>query len=326
MNFKKILALLFALVLLLSCFVSCDSKNSKVVMSVSGHDVPYHVYRYLVINSRKEVEKTYGADVWSGDKADTAKAELTENIKTSLANLYTVCVIAEGYNLSWDNTAIMSEAKVHYNEVVGQYENKADFKEELKNMAMTEDTFLFLLCNDVLNLELYEKIIYADEKNSDNTYLGELFRGEDFIRVKQILVGGENGLDNETNLKKAKELKARLDEGEDFDKLCQEYNNDLYMFSNEDGYYIMRGTRSFEFEEAAFALEVGEISDIVLTEAGYSIIKRYEKEESYIIENFYDLADEYYESIYTSIYEEKYDAVLESIETLPEEYDILTLE
>ncbi len=325
MNFKKIIALVIAVVMLCSCFVSCDSKNSKVVMSVSGHDVPYHVYRYIVMNSRGDIEKTYGADVWTSDKADEAKAELEANIKTSLANLYTVCVLAEDFSLSWDSTGIVSEAKVQMNSVIGEYPSKSDFKKELESMNMIEDTFEFLLCNDILNLEVYDKIIYSDKNNTDNTYLGELFRGEDFIRVKQILVGGENGLSDEANLKKAKELKKKLDDGADFDQLCQEYNNDLYMFNNEDGYYIMRGTRSFEFEEAAFALEIGEISDIVLTEAGYSIIKRYEKEESYIIDNFYDLADEYYESIYTALYEEKYEAVYDSITALPEDYDIVTL-
>ncbi|MBR5632708.1 MAG: peptidylprolyl isomerase, partial [Clostridia bacterium] len=147
-----------------------------------------------------------------------------------------------------------------------------------------------------------------------------------FIRVKQILVGEANSAVDQVNLEKAQDIKSKLDAGADFDELCREFNNDLYMFENDDGYYIMRGTRNFEFEEAAFALAVGETSDVVKIDVGYSIIKRYEKDAEYITENFDELTSEYYESVYSIMYEEKYEELSGELVSLPDAYDVLDVE
>ena len=65
----------------------------------------------------------------------------------------------------------------------------------------------------------------------------------------------------------------------EIDALIEQYGEDLYMFNNPDGYYIIRGNRWEAFEDAAFSLDVGEFSEVVETEAGFSILMRYEKEE-----------------------------------------------
>lgn len=82
------------------------------------------------------------------------------------------------------------------------------------------------------------------------------------ISAKHILVGVGEG---EKVLKLAKK-------GEDFDKLIKEYNQDPG--EGEGGYTFGRGEMVPEFEEAAFALKVNEISDVVRTDYGEHIIKR----------------------------------------------------
>ena len=323
MKIKKFAALLLALVMFLPILVSCG--ENKTVMTVGDFEVPYHVYRYVVINSRREIEKQYGADVWDTDKADKAEKELKENIKNAIANLYTVLAIGAEYNLTWDDGAVNAEAKMKRDEIMLEYEDEKAFLKSLKENSMTEDTFMFLISNDILNNEAYSAMIDLNKNYSDRDYMMKEFMSDEFIRVKQILVGGENAGTDEQNLKKAKELKAKLDAGESFEAVSNEYNNDLFMFKNDDGYYIMKGTRDFEFESAAFSLKVGETSDVVKTAAGYSIIKRYEKEEAYIEENFETLAEEYLESLYTAKYETKFDEIYGKIDELPKKYNILTL-
>jgi len=87
----------------------------------------------------------------------------------------------------------------------------------------------------------------------------------------------------------ALELKAELDEGEDFDELAKEYSTDSSNANNSgDLGYFGAGMMVPEFEDAAFSLDVGEISEPVQTEFGYHIIKIVGERE---IEGFTPLED-----------------------------------
>lgn len=72
----------------------------------------------------------------------------------------------------------------------------------------------------------------------------------------------------------AKEVKEKLNNGEDFATLAKEYSKDTANAANggELGTFS-RGQMVKEFEDAAFALKEGEISDPIKTQFGYHIIK-----------------------------------------------------
>lgn len=72
----------------------------------------------------------------------------------------------------------------------------------------------------------------------------------------------------------ALEIKAKLSSGESFSKLAQQYSIDVSKKRGGDLGLFGRGVMVKEFEKAAFALEKGQISDIVKTQFGYHIIKR----------------------------------------------------
>ncbi len=72
----------------------------------------------------------------------------------------------------------------------------------------------------------------------------------------------------------ALEIKAKIAAGESFSKLAQQYSIDVSKKRGGDLGLFGRGVMVKEFEKAAFALEKGQISDIVKTQFGYHIIKR----------------------------------------------------
>jgi len=78
---------------------------------------------------------------------------------------------------------------------------------------------------------------------------------------------------------KAMEIKKKLDEGADFAKLAEEYSEDPGSASRGgDLGFVSRGDLVKEFEEVAFALDEGEISDIVQSQFGFHIIQLLERQ------------------------------------------------
>lgn len=71
----------------------------------------------------------------------------------------------------------------------------------------------------------------------------------------------------------AEEVLKRLRAGEDFAKLAQEFGTDGTKDKGGDLGWFGRGQMVPEFEKAAFALQAGELSDIVQTPYGFHIIK-----------------------------------------------------
>lgn len=71
----------------------------------------------------------------------------------------------------------------------------------------------------------------------------------------------------------AKEILAKLQAGEAFEDLAKQYGTDGTKDAGGSLGTFGRGEMVQEFEDAAFALQPGEISDVVKTEFGYHIIK-----------------------------------------------------
>jgi peptidyl-prolyl cis-trans isomerase C len=90
---------------------------------------------------------------------------------------------------------------------------------------------------------------------------------EEEIHARHILVATEA---------EAKEVKERLQKGEDFATVAKEKSKDPSAEGGDLGFFS-RGQMLKPFEDAAFALKEGEISDPVQTQFGWHIIKVEEK-------------------------------------------------
>ena len=72
----------------------------------------------------------------------------------------------------------------------------------------------------------------------------------------------------------AQDLKTKLANGDKFANLAKEFSIDVSKKRGGDLGFFGRGVMVSEFEKAAFALQKGQVSDIVKTQFGYHIIKR----------------------------------------------------
>lgn len=96
------------------------------------------------------------------------------------------------------------------------------------------------------------------------------------LQASHILVDTES---------QAKEILQKLADGADFAQLAKQYSKDPSKEKGGDIGYFRRGQLIPEFENACFALEVGNISDIVKTQFGYHIIRLTDRVEPRIRES-----------------------------------------
>ncbi|MBD3587282.1 peptidylprolyl isomerase [Salinimonas sp. HHU 13199] len=105
---------------------------------------------------------------------------------------------------------------------------------------------------------------YEDNKDQYHT--------EEERRVSHILI--EVGEDKEAAEQQAEKLRQSIEDGADFAEVAKQSSADTFSAENGgDLDYITRDMMEPAFEEAAFNLEEGEVSDVVETEFGYHIIK-----------------------------------------------------
>ncbi len=81
---------------------------------------------------------------------------------------------------------------------------------------------------------------------------------------------------NEEALAIANEVYKKAIENENFDSLISQYGEDPGTAQNPDGYIFTRGEMVKEFEDAAFSLSIGSISEPIKTAYGYHVILKLE--------------------------------------------------
>lgn len=308
-NLKK----LFAWALVFSTFIlslaSCQGENSPIesseedlrtVMTIDGYEVPYEQFRYFFMNFKDQYENG-DEDVWNKEGAEEVKKELDDSIVNALRGVYAVIDLCKDYDISMDDKDVKEGTQAKIDETVASYGGSKEYTAALKENYMTDSVYRFLVSVDLCENKLYNALLDLKVIDDSNEAALENINGPDFIRTIQILIKNDAGDDVEENRKTAGELLERINNGEDFDTLIGRYSEDLSM--TPDGYYSTHLELIEEYEKAALELEIGEVSDVVETYAGFHIIKRLQKEEQYITEHFDELRIQYLTSAFYSMLE-----------------------
>ncbi|MFZ5569150.1 MAG: peptidylprolyl isomerase [Thermodesulfobacteriota bacterium] len=163
-----------------------------------------------------------------------------------------------------------------------QYQTEQEYQQALRKQRLNEEELKVSILQEQMIRRLIDQEIAATITVSENEVSDyynknrESFRQPEMVRASDILIKVETGADEKTKLK-AREtlllLKKRVLKGEDFAALAKKFSQSPSAEAGGELGFFARGQILKPVEDAAFALEPGQISDIVETTYGYHIIK-----------------------------------------------------
>ena len=163
-----------------------------------------------------------------------------------------------------------------------QFRTEDEFKKALDARGMTldklkSDTRIDMSINKMVESEVSSQPAPSDvecrefyDKNPDK------FKQDESVRASHILFKVDENADAATKKKAMEQAQAVLKEargGADFAELAKKHSADGSAQQGGDLNYFTHGQMVPQFDQAAFAMKPGQISDIVTTQFGYHIIK-----------------------------------------------------
>ena len=274
--------------------IGCSDKGSKTVASVDGQNIAYSDFLKEMAMYKLQLDSfasspNFWEQVVPADQSVNGKeTTILENFKAQLLeNMIEDKIVAnevKNLSLKVDESTIDANVKQYTQTIdaapaVKKYfiDNKLDenfiksmVSKDLVKAALEKD---FTDKNQVTDAEIDA---YYDKNKSE-------FSNEQ-VRASHILIKTVN--DDLTDLPKDKveAAKKQIDEiyekvlaGEDFAELAKQYGQDGTKDKGGDLGYFSKGDMVKEFSDAAFALNVGEISKPIKSQFGYHIIKLTDK-------------------------------------------------
>ncbi|MCG7337514.1 peptidylprolyl isomerase [Sporosarcina sp. ACRSM] len=195
---------------------------------------------------------------------DITKADLYDEMKDAIG-----LQVVENLILQ---QAIESEFSVSDKEVEEEIKKQKEqygdsFEMYLAQSGMTEKFFEKNVKSQMIQTKMLDSLEVTDEEIKAG-----LANAKKEIHARHILVEDE---------KTAKEVRKKLEEGGDFEKLAKEYSTEpAAQDTGGDLGWFGTGRMVPEFEKAAFALKKGEISEPVKSSFGYHVIELLDTREA----------------------------------------------
>ena len=173
-------------------------------------------------------------------------------------------------------------------QIQGQFPSEAAFKQMLdaRNTTIDQlknDARQDMAVQKMIDSEIAPKIVVKPEQLTDfYTKNPDQFKQPERVRASHILIGVPKGADAAAKAQaraKADQVLKDVKAGKDFAALAQQHSDDPGSKANGgDLGFFQPGQMVGPFNDAAFSLAPGAISDLVETEFGFHIIKVAEKQ------------------------------------------------
>lgn len=252
----------------------CSSINTSeatddiLVAKAAGQEIKKSYYDDIFNLFKAQQEQNNGPEVWEKDIngkkfIDYAKEELLNSL------IDETILLKKAADIGIVAPKEQIDAEIEY--IKQMFESDEKYKEYLISQNITEEYIVNDLTKRIIINNLVNEITKSIEIPEDELKTIYDSMKDSFISIKASHILMENQ-------EEAKKILERAKAGEDFNELAMEFSIDPSAKENsgELGYFSV-GDMVPEFEKAAFALEPGQISDLVQSDFGFHIIKAEDK-------------------------------------------------
>ena len=257
-----------------------EKKDDKIAV-VNGIDI-----------SRKDFDQEMDAVrqriTMQGQKVDDAQlSEIGKNILENLINRELLYQESQKSGSKIDEAAVNEE----FESWKKRFPDEATLKNIMTKMNLTEDEVKSQFRQQMTVKQFLDKKFTQITVSDEETKALYDSRPDDFkepeqVKASHILLKTDPKADDAKKAearKKMEDVREKLKKGEDFAALAKEISECPSSAKGGNLGYFGRGQMVKPFEDTAFALKVGEVSDIVETRFGYHLIKTAEKKAEKIV-------------------------------------------
>lgn len=300
---KRSLCLLICFALLTLSLLSCSSTSKpikpseqdlKVVATCEGVDIYYEELRYVTMVYKEDLAYRYGDTIWE-DATLTEKylPQLMQKVTEALKINCSIVAMAKTFQIDVNEQAILDEVQARIDETVATIGKRRDYINMLKSLYMTDHFVRYSLATDICEREMVYAMMDLDLIiESEKDFLPYALDDENYCATYHIFIGNDAGDSVDVNRQLAEQVHEMMVEGKKIEELIgSKFNEDTS--EGKVPYHFTRGEMDLAYEEAAFALEIGQFSGVVECDEGFYIISRQPLDEAHITANVTKLLQSY---------------------------------
>jgi len=173
-----------------------------------------------------------------------------------------------------------------------RFPDEKAYKKAIERMHISEKEFRTdiqraFAIKQLLDTNVRQKITVTDQESKKYYNNNQkLFKRKEQVKISRIWIKVKPNDEESKKIqarKKIETIQKKIQKGEDFGILAKTYSEGTAAKSKGNLGYIERGYMANPFEDAAFSLNVGEVSGILETQSGYHLIKVTDKKPAGII-------------------------------------------
>ena len=287
---KRILKSAVAVLLTLTV-AACGSKSGKAIATVNGENITYSRYVQELALFKSQIQMQFGDSIWSQTFPGSDETFL-QNLKTQILDNLVVNTLlkqeAEKAGLKLDEAKYNEAVKqtldgMNKDEMLKKYYEDNKINEEYIKQMIKESMLAQAYHDDYIskNAATEDEIKKYYEDNKATQFTDEQVKASHILIKTQDQDGNPLPQDQQDAAKaKIDDIAKKIKAGESFEALAKEFSQDGSKDNGGDLGYFRKNEMVPEFEQKAFSMNVGEISEPVKTQYGYHLIKLTDKKSS----------------------------------------------
>ncbi len=243
-----------------------STEAAAVVATVNGQAVHFYDLHQVFLNQLQQIEAQQG----------TLPGRAYESVRYQALDLIVGSLVLNQEIAKRNLSASKAEIDEELQTIIDLFPSEEDFKTQLEYAGLTEDSLRAQLAEEVKYNKLTKEII-GDLPVSEE----EIREAFEQVRTSHILIRPEGESDEAwiAAEEQAWDVYSQVNL-ENFAELAETFSGDGSAAQGGDIGFVPRGATVAEYENVAFSLEIGEISEPVRSTYGYHIITVTERQEA----------------------------------------------